>query len=121
MHTHFYTDKKKYSKYDKDHFLVYLNEVDSEEIDSESGEPIQGFEYTGNFEDGGTMIKATEADYGQFVSGLIRNRYSADEVEAILLNIQSDNSEREEEFQDELSELNSYRDECKLIASQLLE
>ena len=67
------------------------------------------------------LIKATEATYDQFVSGLIRSRYSADQVEAILLNIQSNDPDRMAEFQQELDTLNAYRDECKLIASELLE
>jgi hypothetical protein len=121
MYTHFYTQKKKYSKYDEEHYLLYLGEQPATKVMEEGADPVPGYEYTGNFEDGGTMIKATEATYDQFVSGLIRSRYSADQVEAILLNIQSNDPDRMAEFQQELDTLNAYRDECKLIASELLE
>ena len=87
----------------------------------EGTSPVAGYQYTGNFEDGSTMIKATEATYDQFVSGLIRTRYSADQVEAIILNIQSNNIDRELEFIEELNELNLFRDNCKDVVQHLLE
>lgn len=118
MHTQFYTEKKTYTKYDNEHYILYLNEVDAQR--EEDGATVSGYEYSGDFGDGGTMIKATEATYDQFVSGLIRTRYSADKVEAILLNIQSGNVERMTEFQQELDNLNAFRDECKEVVHQLL-
>lgn len=121
MHTHFYTQKKTFSKYDKDHYLLYLNEKESTQVSEEGTSPVAGYEYNGNFEDGGTLIKATEATYDQFVSGLIRTRYSADQVEAILLNVQSSNQERMTEFISELNQLNAFREECKQIAAGLLQ
>lgn len=118
MYTKFYTNKKTFVKYDKDHYLLYLNEeAGSNEHD---GETIEGFFYTGDFEDGGTMIEAENATYAEFVSGLVRKRYSANQIEAILLNIQSGDTERMQEFEAELAELNAYRDECKLIARNIL-
>lgn len=121
MHTQFYTQKKTYTKYDDGHYLLYLNEQPTTKVLEEGEDPVPGFEYTGNFEDGGTMIKATEATYDQFVSGLIRTRYSADQVEAILLNIQSNAPDRMAEFQQELDTLNAYRDECKHVIAELLD
>jgi len=121
MHTHFYTQKKTFSKYDGGHYLLYLNEKATTKVVEEGEDPVPGFEYTGNFDDGGTMIKATEATYDQFVSGLIRTRYSADQVEAILLNIQSNDPDRMAEFQQELDTLNAYRDECKHVIAELLD
>ena len=118
MYTQFYTEKRTYVKYDSNHYILYLNEVIADR--DEDGVIVHGFEYTGNFDDGGTMIKATEATYDQFVSGLIRTRYSADQVEAILLNIQSNNPDRIPEFILELDQLNAYRDECKHVIAELL-
>lgn len=120
MHTQFYTEKKTYSKYDESHYLLYINEQEATKVMEDGEDPISGYEYTGNFPDGGTLIKAAEATYDQFVSGLIRTRYSADKVEAILLNIQSDNVDRMTEFQQELDNLNAFRDECKEVVHQLL-
>lgn len=121
MHTQFYTQKKTFSKYDGSHYLLYLNGKATTKVLEEGEDPVSGFEYTGNFDDGGTMIKATEATYDQFVSGLIRTRYSADQVEAILLNIQSNDPDRMAEFQQELDTLNAYRDECKHVIAELLD
>lgn len=121
MYTHFYTQKKKFSKYDAGHYLLYLNEQAATKIMEEGEDPVPGYEYTGNFGDGGTLIRATEATYDQFVSGLIRSRYSADQVEAILLNIQSNDPARMAEFQQELDTLNAYREECKKVIAELLE
>lgn len=118
MYKQFYTEKKTYTKYDNEHYILYLNEVEAQR--EEDGATISGYEYSGDFGDGGTMIKATEATYDQFVSGLIRTRYSADQVEAILLNIQSDNVERMAEFQRELDTLDAFREECKGIANSLI-
>lgn len=115
MYTKFYTDKKTFVKYDDKRYLLYLNE--------ESGsteEEGNGFFYTGDFEDGGTLIEAKNATYEEFVAGLVRLRYSADAVEAILLNVQSNDADRSEEFAEELAELNEYRNECKEIAKSIL-
>lgn len=121
MYKQFYTQKKTYTKYDNEHYLLYLNEEETTKVLEEGSEAVNGFEYSGNFEDGGTMIKAKDATYDQFVSGLIRTRYSADQVEAIILNIQSNNIDRELEFIEELNELNLFRDNCKNVIQHLLE
>jgi hypothetical protein len=114
MYKQFYTQKKTFSKYDKDHYLLYLNEKEATQVSEEGTSPVAGYEYNGNFEDGGTLIKATEATYDQFVSGLIRTRYSADQVE-------SNNPDRMPEFVSELDQLNAFREECKQIAAGLLQ
>jgi len=120
-----YPQKRKFSRYDDHHYLLYLNEeVVEDYIPDDAQEdftPITAYSYTGDQEDGSTMIHAIEATYEAFVSGLIRTRYSADQVEAILLNIQSNNPERQTEFQDELDQLNAFREECKAKAASLLE
>ncbi|MFA5649981.1 MAG: hypothetical protein WC914_02430 [Proteiniphilum sp.] len=120
MFTQNYPEKKKYTKYDNDRYLLYLNE-ELVTRENEEGDEESGFSYTGNFEDGGTIINATEPTYDQFVSGLIRTRYSADQVEAIILNHQSGDIDRADEFQQELDELNSFRQECKDAIASLLE
>lgn len=118
MFTVNYRERKKYIKYDADRYILYLNEEPA--TWEEEGETVTGYSYTGNFEDGGTLIQAAEATYDQFVSGLIRTRYSADQVEAIILNQHSDDPDRIEEFQQELADLNQFRQECKDIATAIL-
>ena len=87
MYKGIYAEKKTFSKFDNEHYLCYLNEQREEyspESDACSGEvtepvsaPVLGYAYTGDMVDGGTLIEAKEATYDEFVSGLIRTRYSA--------------------------------------------
>lgn len=121
MHKQFYTQKKTFTKYDNEHYLLYLNEEEATKVMEEGSEAVAGFEYSGNFEDGGTMIRAKEATYENFVSGLIRTKYSADQVEAIILNFQSGNAERMHEFIQDMGDLNIFREECKDVIRQLLQ
>lgn len=120
MYTCFYTEKKKFSRYDLNHYILYLNEEVTSQVDEETEEEVSGYTYTGDFPDGGTLIKAKEPTYGCFVSGLIRLKYSQDDVEAILLNIQSGNKERISEFNEKLEQLNKYRQQCKNTIKQML-
>jgi len=89
--------------------------------DAEEGvEPATVYSYTGSSTDGGTLISAKIDTYEAFVSGLVRSRYSSDQVEAIILNLQSNDLERIVEFQQEMDDLNNWRAECKQIAADLL-
>lgn len=116
-----YLDRKKYEKYDDQHFIVYLNEEVipdyvpeiKEAAEEEQPEPCTAFAYTGDMVDGGTLIEAKNASYNEFVSGLIRKKYSSDQVEAITLNKLSNNKERKAEFDAEFEELETYRNQCK--------
>ena len=123
MKTAIYPARKTFNHYDNERYLLYLNEEIIEnyvpENDPES-EPSTAYSYTGSEEDGGTLIVASDATYEKFVSGLIRTRYTADQVESILLNVQSNNPDRIQEFQLELETLNAFREECKQIVTDLL-
>ena len=125
MNTVIYPAKRSYIRYDDNHFLLYLNEEVIEDYlpeDAEEGvEPATVYSYTGSSTDGGTLISAKIDTYEAFVSGLVRTRYSSDQVDAILLNVQSNNPERAVEFQQELDDLNAFREECKQIAASLIE
>lgn len=119
MNKQIYTYQKTYEKFDAEHFVLYLNEeivvdyVPEVRGNEETPEPCVGYSYTGNMPDGGTLIEAKGATYNEFVSGLIRVKYSADEVEAITLNKLSSNQERRVEFDAEFSALEDYRNLCK--------
>lgn len=121
----YYPAKKTFVKFDDEHFLLYLNEEIKENYLPENAEPdaepFTAYGYSGTEEDGSTKIKATEATYEQFVSGLIRTGYSADDVEAIILNVQTVASDRALEFQQKMSDLNDFRQDCKDEISLLLE
>ncbi len=122
----YYPTQKTFVKYDDEHFLLYLNEEIKENYLPENAEPdaepFTAYGYSGTEPDGSTKIKATEATYPQFVSGLIRTQYSADAVEAILLNSQSTfDAPKEAEHKLEFADLEEFRQECKDAIASLLQ
>lgn len=61
--------------------------------------------------------------YGTIIRAIVRSRYSADEVEAILLNAQlsvAEAGEKLEEYRRELNKLQAWRVEAKQIADQVM-
>lgn len=125
MFTKSYTSRKTFVKYDKSRYMVYLNEIEGVQIpDPESQSFAEGFEYTGPEADAGTLIDAKEATYDAFVSGLIRNCYSSDRVEAISINrinaLIDPAIDRADEFISEYAALEAYRESCKVEARRLL-
>lgn len=117
-----YLDRKKYEKYDDKHFIVYLNEevipdyVPEVMEGREVPEPCTAYSYEGSEKDGGTIIEATSALYDDFVAGLVRLKYSQNQVEAVLLNQGDGNDAHLAEY----NALQMYRKECKAVAAELL-
>ena len=95
-----------------------MEEKEAEQKD-ERGNTINGYTYTGPEIDGSTLIEATDVTAenmrGKFISGLIRKRYSQDEVEAIILN-----GTQSMEHAAEMDALQAYRDDCKRKVDELL-
>lgn len=126
MFRQIYTERKKYSQFDDNHFILYLNEEVIEDYVPEvhNGElapaPCTAYAYSGTERDGGTLIEAVSASYDGFVSGLVRREYSADRVEAITLNKLSSDNERKAEFEAEFACLERYRNDCKARVRALL-
>lgn len=124
MKKEFYSSKKTFVKFDDKHHILYLNEDVVENYLPENAEendaPYTAFSYTGPELDGGTKVEATEATYSAFVAGLVRTKYSADDVEAIVLNLQSNIPSRAEEFTQKMEALNAFRQACKDTVAQLL-
>jgi hypothetical protein len=129
MYTENYKEKKTYEQYDKEHFLLYLNEQEVEFTpntggDNEPMEPVQGYAYTGDQADGGTLIEAKEAGYGDFVAGLLRKQYAADDVEAIqanaLIALKDKSNTKAAQYKAEFDEYNTYRTKCKSDAKNVL-
>ena len=116
-----YLQRLKYQKYDEGRFILYLNEekIEGYVPESNHGEesnPCTAYSYEGSELDGGTLINAERAGYDDFVAGLVRLKYSQNQVEAILLNY----GDGSEEHLAEYNELQLYRKECKQIASEVL-
>ncbi|KAA6346610.1 hypothetical protein EZS27_005855, partial [termite gut metagenome] len=87
-------------------------------------EKVPGFAYTGTMPDGGMLIEAKEAGYGSFVSGLIRTRYSSDDVEALqgnmLIAVSQPKNEKAEGYKRDWDEFQAFRSECKQKIKLLL-
>ncbi|KAA6351211.1 hypothetical protein EZS27_001357 [termite gut metagenome] len=130
MKTVNYPEKKTYEKYDNEHFLLYLGEQQvtylpqADAMSAGEVAEIEGYSYTGDIENGGTLIKASQADYGSFVSGLIRTKYSSNDVEALqgnmLLAVANPDSEKSKGYKQDWEEFQSFRNECKKNAKKIL-
>ena len=59
----------------------------------------------------------TEADYGHLVAAIVRSRYSADDVEAIMLNYSADQTE---EHRLEFNQLQTWRQVAKEAAREAI-
>ena len=79
-------------------------------------EPCTAYSYEGSEKDGGTIIEATSALYDDFVAGLVRLKYSQNQVEAVILNQGDGNDAHLAEY----NALQMYRKECKSVAAELL-
>lgn len=119
MNTVNYQERKTFVKYDDRHYLLYLNEQNVTFAPEPESDEVQGFSYTGDHPDGGTIIEAVDVNddnrRDKFISGLIRTRYTQDQVESIILN--NMNPEKRET---ELVALQSFRVECKNKIDALL-
>lgn len=119
MKTANHAERQAFVKYDNEHYLLYLNEQAANFTMPEHEEPTEGYSYTGDMEDGSTMIEAkgvTDANRrDKFVAGMIGTRYSIDAQVALLAN----GSDTEEHAR-ELRAFEAFRTECKQVVDELL-
>ncbi|KAA6316136.1 hypothetical protein EZS27_033509 [termite gut metagenome] len=136
MYTVSYIKKRTYEKYDESHFLLYLNEQETEITktsetlgegegsENQTSETVPGYSYTGTMPDGGTLVEVKEDSYGNFVSGLIRTRYPAADVEALqgnmIIAVSNPKNERAEDYKQDWDEFQSFRNDCKKGIKKLL-
>ena len=118
MNTSFNPHRQSYMKYDNNHYLLFLNEQEAEQI-NEDGEKIKGYTYTGPRQDGSTLIEATgvtqENIRGKFIAGFLGLTYSLDDQIALLAN-----GEDSEEHSEELIIFKKVRSEVKKSVDELL-
>lgn len=106
MNKKIYLVRMIYVRYDENHYLLYLNEKrvenyqpDASMCESESGgETVTAYSYEGSEPDGSVKIEATSAGYNDFVAGLVRSKYSQNDVEAILCNHGDGDSAHDAEY-----------------------
>ena len=131
MNKKYYLARKSFVKFDDNHYLLYTNEqkVDnyhpetatgsldaSKQSEDENTEGVTAYSYEGTEPDGSTKIQATAATYDDFTAGLVRTRYSQNQVEAILANRGDGDEAHEAEFE----AYQSWRKEAKEIAQEVL-
>lgn len=122
MYTQTYTSPRTYLKYNKDSYMVYLNEVivpDYVEPHFYEGEegyeptPVTGYQYTGTERDGGTIINCTSATRNEMINGIIRAKYSQSEEDAIKTHqiqvIRGEAGDKADDYDEEWAEFDSYR------------
>lgn len=124
MNKKYYLLRMSYVKYDDNHYLLYLNEkrVDDYHPDN-AGESagddqtVTAYSYEGDEADGSTKIEAESANYNDFVAGIIRMKYSQNDVEAILCNHGDGNAEHAKEYDD----FQAWRERAKQWANEILD
>lgn len=119
MKTANHAERQAFVKYDNEHHLLYLNEQAATFTMPEHEEPIEGYSYSGDMEDGSTIVEAKnvtdENRRDKYIAGLIGKRYSLDAQIAILAN----GADTDQHAQ-ELREFETYRNECKQAVDELL-
>lgn len=123
MNTANYTEKRTYEKYNDGQYLLYLNETPATFTmpghEPEEERELLGYSYTGDMEDGATIINAQDVTdenrRGKFIAGLIGKRYSIDAQIAMLSN-GNDTPEHAAELQD----FEAFRSDCKMKVDELL-
>lgn len=78
-----YLNPQRPTHYDGAHFIVYLNARPAQYQADENSEPVEGVEYTGTMEDGGTLIECDEWNRDKLINGIIRTKYLQTEEDAI--------------------------------------
>lgn len=124
MNKKYYLLRMSYVKYDDKHYLLYLNEkrVDDYHPDNKGesagdDKTVTAYSYEGDEPDGSTKIEAKSANYKDFVTGIVRMKYSQNDVEAILCNHGDGNAEHAKEYDD----FQAWREQAKQWANEILD
>lgn len=82
--------RQNYVKYDDKHYLLFISEELGTQINEQTGETVNGYNYTGSQPDGSVMIEAEgvtdENRRSKFIAGLLGTEYTIDDQIAILSN-----------------------------------
>lgn len=119
-----YTDgPRSFEKYDDTHFMVYLNEevipdyIPEVREDQPTPAPITAYAYSGEENNGGTLIETTSCDRDSLINGIIRTRYSQSAEDAIKTHqielLKVENHPKSEEYEQEWAEFSAVREMAK--------
>lgn len=122
MNKKYYLLRMSYVKYDDNHYLLYLNEKRVDDYHPDNGaagdnKTVTAYSYEGDEPDGSTKIEAESANYKDFVTGIVRMKYSQNDVEAILCNHGDGNAEHAKEYDD----FQAWREQAKEWANEILD
>lgn len=82
-----YLNQKTFVRYNDTQVVAYLNEEVIEGYIPEDApkdfEPVKAYAYSGDMEDGGTLINAGNDNRDTLINGIIRSRYTQSEEDAI--------------------------------------
>lgn len=122
MNKKYYLLRMSYVKYDDNHYLLYLNEKRVDDYHPDNGaagdnQTVTAYSYEGDEPDGSTKIEAESANYKDFVTGIVRMKYSQNDVEAILCNHGDGNAEHAKEYDD----FQAWREQAKEWANEILD
>ncbi|MGM9753825.1 MAG: hypothetical protein ACI3ZK_07250 [Candidatus Cryptobacteroides sp.] len=123
-HTAVYPHEMRPTQYDGAHFLVYLNGIEADYKPDDDSESIPGISYSGNMEDGGTLIECDEWNRDKLINGIIRTKYLQTEEDAIkthqiqLLQAKAGleegtlSEEKQDEYMQEWAEFQAFRQQA---------
>lgn len=70
-----YPQRRSPVKYDQTHYLVYLNESEAEYKADDDADAVSGYSYTGDMDDGSTLVECDELDRDKLINAVIRTQY----------------------------------------------
>lgn len=119
-----YTDgPRSFEKYDDTHYMVYLNEevipdyTPEARDDQPTPAPITAYAYSGEENNGGTLIETTSCDRDSLINGIIRTRYSQSAEDAIKTHqielLKMESHPKSEEYEREWVEFSAVREMAK--------
>lgn len=129
MNRQIYLRPMTFSRYDAKRCLVYLNEeVIENHVPEDAPDdfmPVTAYAYTGTEPDGGTLIDAADDSRDSLVNGIIRNRYTQSEEDAIKTHqielLKDASIEKASEYEAEWAEFNAVREMAKATVDSWLQ
>ena len=114
---------RSFEKYDDTHYMVYLNEEVIQDYTPETRDgqptpaPTTAYAYSGEDNNGGTLIEVVSCDRDSLINGIIRTRYSQSAEDAIKTHqielLKAENHPKAEEYEKEWAEFSAVREMAK--------
>ena len=102
-----YLNPQRPTHYDGAHFIVYLNARPAQYQADENSEPVEGVEYTGTMEDGGTLIEYLQTEEDAIKTHQIQLLQAKAGLEEGILS-----EEKQAEYMQEWADFQAFRQEA---------